>query len=144
MTGATENTLIINDVNGSHNGAYFVRVSNSRGVAESQVVQILVGDAPKIAEQPVSKKTVKDQATFLSVKISNPEGANANWTKDGIAVTNSDAFGITGTPQIIRPARANGSRPAMVDGVSLRPKVNWSDVAFPQTGTQVFGPRRKP
>ena len=58
------------------------------------MVQILVGDAPKIAEQPVSKKTVKDQATFLSVKISNPEGANANWTKDGIAVTNSDAFGI--------------------------------------------------
>ena len=94
LSGATEKTLIINDVNGSHNGAYFVRVSNSRGVAESQVVEILVGDAPKIAEQPVSKKTVKDQATFLSVKISNPEGANANWTKDGIAVTNSDAFGI--------------------------------------------------
>ena len=74
LDGATEKSLIINDVNGSHNGAYFVRVSNSRGVAESQVVQILVGDAPKIAEQPVSKKTVKDQATFLSVKISNPEG----------------------------------------------------------------------
>ena len=68
LDGATEKSLIINDVNGSHNGAYFVRVSNSRGVTESQVVQILVGDAPKITEQPVSKKTVKDQATFLSVK----------------------------------------------------------------------------
>ena len=95
LTGATEKTLIITDVNGSHNGAYFVRASNSRGVAESQVVQILVGDAPKITEQPVSTKALKDQAALFSVKISNPEGASANWTKDDVPVTNSDAFGIT-------------------------------------------------
>ena len=82
------------------------------------MVQILVGVAPKITEQPVSKKTVKDQATFLSVKISNPEGANANWTKDGIAVTNSDAFGIIEYSVTTRPINVNGSKLPVVDGVS--------------------------
>ncbi len=84
LTGATNDTLAITNVQLLHNGVYRVAVSNSYGVVVSSNAVLLVLIKPVITLQPVSQSIVAGGNVTFSASVSgNPPPFGFRWRQSG-------------------------------------------------------------
>ena len=111
LAGATNATLVLNNVTPANAGDYKVEVSNLAGIVLSAEVTLTVIVPPTITEQPVSQNVRAGSSFSLSVRLSGPAPFIYQWLKGGQPVS-----GATSEPAVVavmaRPLSRLERRPA--------------------------------
>lgn len=99
VSGATSRVYSVSAANLSHAGAYFCRVSNGVGSADSQVARVGVMEASLPAVTANSGGTLT-----LQVQLSVPSGGNAvvyRWRKNGSNLSDGGRVSGSGTARLV-------------------------------------------
>jgi len=92
LSGATDTSLTLSNVQPSQAGTYSVRVSNPYGSAQSSAAQLTVNVAALITNQPMSQETVAGATVTFDVGASGTAPINFQWRYNGtpmVGATNS-------------------------------------------------------
>lgn len=96
LAGATNATLVLNNVTPANAGDYRAEVSNLAGIVLSAEVNLTVIVPPTITEQPVSQNVRAGSSFSLSVRLSGPAPFIYQWLKGGQPVS-----GATSEPAVV-------------------------------------------
>lgn len=111
LAGATNATLVLNNVTPANVGDYRAEVSNLAGIVLSAEVTLTVIVPPTITEQPVSQNVRAGSSFSRSVRLSGPAPFIYQWLKGGQPVS-----GATSEPAVVagmaRPLSRLERRPA--------------------------------
>lgn len=95
LPGATNATLVLNNVTAANAGKYKVEVSNLGGTVVSTEVIFTVISPPTITEQPASQNVGAGSNPSLSVKVSGTAPFSYLWLKDGAPVAGATNASLT-------------------------------------------------
>ena len=89
LSGATQQTLTISNVQAANAGNYTVVVTNAAGSATSNPATLTVGatSAPQIKDQPMSQSVNATDPVIFSVTATGTPPFTYQWRKDGTALT---------------------------------------------------------
>jgi len=100
ISGATNATLTLSNVQSTSAGSYTVTVANTAGSATSTAATLTVTGPLSIATQPVNQTVNVGSAATFTVAASGTAPVNYQWTKDGTAIS-----GATGANYSINSAQ---------------------------------------
>ncbi|MEP6662866.1 MAG: immunoglobulin domain-containing protein, partial [Verrucomicrobiota bacterium] len=87
LAGATNRSLVFNNVNATNSGNYFVIAGNSLGSVTSAVASLSVvvpaGSAPSITAQPTNVSVYAESAATFSVAVTGAAPLNFQWRFNG-------------------------------------------------------------
>ena len=97
ISGATNDTLAINNVQSTNAGSYTVVVANSGGNVTSSNAVLTVNTAPVITSQPSSNTVYASQSATFSVTATGASPLSYQWVFNGtnIANANTNAYTVT-------------------------------------------------
>jgi len=103
LGGATNRSLVLAAVTTGDEGAYFVRVQNLGGAAESEVARLTVvdpaNDRPPVIQTPPAAVVLAEGGTAtLRVVATGSPAPSYQWRKDGV-----DVFGATTAELVLGP-----------------------------------------
>jgi hypothetical protein len=102
ITGASDSSYSITNVQFSDAGNYSVVVTNNSGSATSSAATLIVGVAPTISSQPQSQNTNVGATVSFSVSAIGNPAPNFQWRLNGSPI--SDATGSSYTRTNVQPA----------------------------------------
>ena len=95
LPGATSATLSFPNAQESNEGIYFCRVTNSLGVIDSDIAQIIVNQGPGVTAQPDSQTVSQgDNVTFTVVASGSP-APTFQWRKDSVNIPGATSASLT-------------------------------------------------
>jgi RHS repeat-associated protein len=100
IPGATTTTLVQADVQSANAGDYSVLVMNGLGATVSSIATLTVLYPPTIVTQPSIQTGNAGGAVTFRVVVGGPAPYTYQWTKDGIALTNSAVILNADTDQL--------------------------------------------
>ena len=96
LPGATNETLVIGDVQLAHEGSYSVRVANVFGSSVSDAAQLIVLVNPVITIAPVSQSVVAGGSATFSVGFTgNPMPFGVEWRQGFITMASNTVSGLS-------------------------------------------------
>src|SRR2546430_13663508 len=95
LSGATNLTLRLDNVQPSQAGTYSVRVSNPYGSAQSSGAQLTVNVAALITNQPMSQETVAGATVTFDVAASSTAPINFQWRYNGTPMIGATSSSLT-------------------------------------------------
>jgi hypothetical protein len=88
VTGQTNKTLSIANIQPSHAGAYRLKIDNFYGTTHSNFVQVVVETLPTISVQPLALTTLREGQTLsLAVGATGIPDVTYQWQRNGVALT---------------------------------------------------------
>lgn len=104
LSGATDQTLALANVQPAQSGAYSVVVSNAAGEAVSSLALVVVLLPPVITTQPQDQTVYPGRDAIFSVTAYGSEPISFQWRRNGVAI--SEAVSATCTLNDVQSAQA--------------------------------------
>lgn len=102
VTGQTNKTLSIANIQPSQAGGYRLEVNNFYGTAYSNFVQVVVETLPSISVEPVALTTLREGQTLnLTVGAAGIPTVTYQWQRNGVALTGKTSATLS-VPSILR------------------------------------------
>jgi hypothetical protein len=95
LSGATNMTLRLDNVQPAHAGSYSVKVTNPYGTAQSSSAQLTVNVPALITNQPVSQETVAGATVTFEVKASGTSPLSYQWRYNGTPIAGATSSRLT-------------------------------------------------
>ncbi|MCX6921945.1 MAG: immunoglobulin domain-containing protein, partial [Verrucomicrobia bacterium] len=87
LSGATNSTLQLTNLQPAHAGAYTVAVSNSYGGTVSAPAFLAVATLPTITQQPTNQQVIPGQTASLTVDAYGPGTLTFQWRQNGVPLS---------------------------------------------------------
>lgn len=101
LSGATDATLTLSNIQATDAGSYTVTVSNAVGsVTSSEAALVISGLPPSIASEPTSRTVAAGTTVSFTVTASGSPTFTYEWRKDGVTVSNSSTISGATTPTL--------------------------------------------
>jgi len=89
LTGETFNNYLLNNIDANTDGNFIVEVTNSQGSILSDTAKVVVKEAPKIINSPVSQTVTEGQRIILTVTASGIPAPTYQWKKNSVSISSA-------------------------------------------------------